>query len=231
MVDDSRSSLMYLTFLLRKMGFSRVVQGESGTEALKLIKLMVPDMVFLDINMPDIGGVEALEAIKSDPMTRDVAVYMITGDRNAETAQKCMALGSAGVLIKPFDLKALCDMLGMEVSPWERDRRRHDRFCRLVTVRLSYEGGSQLVVVRDLSTGGCQVVSSNPLPMGHTLTITFTVDEESFDVSGHVAHCTDEESTQGLTGMGIEFQGADEEQVSKILSLLESQGKAQGAAE
>ena len=75
---------------------------EQAGEGLNLIRAHKPDLVFLDIRLPDMNGLEALKQIKSiDP---EIAVIMITAYGDSKDALKCMKLGAVAYVTKPFDV-------------------------------------------------------------------------------------------------------------------------------
>jgi chemosensory pili system protein ChpA (sensor histidine kinase/response regulator) len=125
--DDSSSSLMYLSLLLKRMGF-HVVSVKNGLDALKQLEAIVPDLILLDINMPDLDGTEVLINLKTNEQTRDIPVVMISSDANQESIEKCEALGCAGYLVKPIQVdKLYASIETCIVFSSERKNRRHFR--------------------------------------------------------------------------------------------------------
>jgi two-component system chemotaxis response regulator CheY len=101
--------------VLRAMLFSTVhhVCGEAanGKAGLELAHKLLPDVVFLDILMPDLSGIEVLKQLKEE--MPQVVVLMVTGERDTDTIRQCVAAGASGFIVKPFNaatvLKALAD--------------------------------------------------------------------------------------------------------------------------
>lgn len=81
LVDDERTMLMILLDLLRKEGYENVEFAKSGNEALKKIPIFKPNVVFLNIEMPELDGFMTLEAIKEFGI--NTQVVMIGGTRLA----------------------------------------------------------------------------------------------------------------------------------------------------
>ena len=97
-VDDHRLILEGLQYVLEKEGMEIVGRAATGRQAMEMARTCEPDVVLLDIRMPDKDGLEALAAIKSSKS--DVAVIILTSYRNPEYFYRAIALGAAGFLMK-----------------------------------------------------------------------------------------------------------------------------------
>jgi DNA-binding NarL/FixJ family response regulator len=97
-VDDHRLILEGLQYVLEKEGMEVVGRATTGRQAMEMARTCEPDVVLLDIRMPDIDGLEALSAIKSSKS--DVAVIILTSYRNPEYFYRAIASGAAGFLMK-----------------------------------------------------------------------------------------------------------------------------------
>ena len=103
-VDDDAVVRTALRRFLSDQGYL-TVDASGGEEALALLKRVRPHLVLLDIDMPEMGGVETLRRIReSDPA---VGVMMVTADDEPETMALCRELGAYDYLVKPFDLQYL----------------------------------------------------------------------------------------------------------------------------
>jgi CheY-like chemotaxis protein len=98
-VDDSRLARAVLSRLLTEHGVAADT-AESAEVALDYLKHSRPDVVFLDHNMPGIGGFQALEAIKTNPATATIPVMMYTSQEGELYVGQARALGALGVLPK-----------------------------------------------------------------------------------------------------------------------------------
>jgi two-component system chemotaxis response regulator CheY len=103
-VDDSLFMRMVLKGILSKMeGEYETLEADSGTKALELLKRVKPDLVLLDIIMPEgeEEGVRVLQTImKNDPESK---VVMITAVGQDPVVEQCKKLGAKDYIIKPFD--------------------------------------------------------------------------------------------------------------------------------
>jgi CheY-like chemotaxis protein len=66
LVDDSETFLMYTSKLLRRMGYENIASVKNGTDALKLLNILMPDIILLDIAMPQMDGIATLRLQLSD---------------------------------------------------------------------------------------------------------------------------------------------------------------------
>ncbi|MDP2753010.1 MAG: response regulator, partial [Nitrospirota bacterium] len=99
-VDDEESIRKSLSGLLHDNGYE-VVTAESGSECLKIMSSRNFDLVILDIIMPEISGIEALQRIKEK--YKDTGVIMITGYADKEKAIATFRLGAYDFIEKPFE--------------------------------------------------------------------------------------------------------------------------------
>lgn len=79
----------------------------SGREALAEAASWQPDLILLDVMMPEMDGPQTLEALRSNPPTADIPVVFITARTQAYEIERFIGLGAVGVLPKPFDPMAL----------------------------------------------------------------------------------------------------------------------------
>ncbi len=101
-VDDVEANRDVLARRLQKQGH-RTVVAASGSEALSLLAASPFDLVMLDIMMPEMDGYETLRRIKDDPNLRRVSVIMITALDEIDSVVRCIEMGAADYLPKPFN--------------------------------------------------------------------------------------------------------------------------------
>ena len=100
-IDDSPESLKLLTDILAGQGFG-VRQALSGRMALDAIKQQLPDLIILDIRMPEMDGLEVCRQLKNDASTRTVPVIFISGLRESDDKVKAFEVGGMDYITKPF---------------------------------------------------------------------------------------------------------------------------------
>jgi signal transduction histidine kinase/CheY-like chemotaxis protein len=100
-VDDEKSNIIVLTNILSEHYRVRVVRDPR--EALEVAKKTVPDIIMLDVLMPDMDGYEVISALKKSRITCDIPVIFITGLNSMEAEEKGLVLGAADYITKPFN--------------------------------------------------------------------------------------------------------------------------------
>jgi len=104
--DDERDLLSVLDFNLRAAGFETIL-ATRGEEAMLALKRRIPDLVLLDLMLPDLPGTEICRRIKSDPRTRHVPVVMLTAKGEEVDRVVGFELGADDYVTKPFSVREL----------------------------------------------------------------------------------------------------------------------------
>jgi PleD family two-component response regulator len=100
-VDDTRENLRLLVRLLAEQGF-KVRPTTSGSMALTAAQISPPDLVLLDIMMPEMNGYEVCQHLKADPQTRDIPIIFISALDEPENIVRAFAMGGVDYITKPF---------------------------------------------------------------------------------------------------------------------------------
>jgi two-component system KDP operon response regulator KdpE len=106
-VDDDLPILTLMKNLLREFGFDAVVAG-TGMQALAAAREQTPDLVLLDINMPEMSGTEVIRALRHDH-TEQLPILILSGEPMAPAEVE--ALGANGAVQKPFDVPELMQQI------------------------------------------------------------------------------------------------------------------------
>ncbi len=101
-VDDVATNRIVLKVKLAS-AYYETVQASGGAEALLLARAMRPDLVLLDVELPDMSGTEVCEQLKADPATRDIPVVMITAFHDMARKMEALQAGAEEVFWKPLD--------------------------------------------------------------------------------------------------------------------------------
>jgi twitching motility two-component system response regulator PilH len=100
-VDDSPGDAFRLRSIVRGAGH-RALAADSGEQALAMVRAWPPDVVLMDVEMPDLDGFATTRRLKDDPRTRHVPIVFVTGkNRKADIAWGRM-LGAQGYVCKPY---------------------------------------------------------------------------------------------------------------------------------
>lgn len=105
-VDDQASIRELLSEYVALLGH-RAVLAENGLSALVQMREKMPDLVLMDVMMPEMTGDEALEHMKADPVLRQVPVVMISAMDHMESVARCIAHGAEDYIVKPFEPEIL----------------------------------------------------------------------------------------------------------------------------
>ena len=105
-VDDEPNIIMSLDFLIRKEGYQLFI-ARNGTEALEIAYAEKPDLVVLDIMMPDIDGYEVCQRIKSDQNLKHTKVIFLSAKSRESDIQKGLSQGGDLYVTKPFSTRNL----------------------------------------------------------------------------------------------------------------------------
>lgn len=101
-VDDVPKNLQVLGNILRKENYN-IAAATSGKQALDMVDKILPDLILLDIMMPDIDGFEVCEKLKSAPRVKDIPVIFLTAKTSTEDIVKGFEVGAVDYLTKPFN--------------------------------------------------------------------------------------------------------------------------------
>jgi CheY-like chemotaxis protein len=109
-VEDNERNLKLVRDVLRFAGFD-VIEARSGEEGLALAQECDPDLVLMDLQLPGIGGSEALRLLRSGRRRRDVPVVAVTALAMKEDREQALRDGFDGYIEKPISVRALPDQV------------------------------------------------------------------------------------------------------------------------
>jgi two-component system, OmpR family, phosphate regulon response regulator PhoB len=105
-IEDEDNIAVALDYVLMREGYEHD-RIASGGEAMTRIRQTHPDLVLLDVMLPDVSGYEICQDVRLDPSLRDVKILMMTARGSAIERRKGLALGADGFISKPFELAEL----------------------------------------------------------------------------------------------------------------------------
>lgn len=117
-VDDEPLVREMLKELLKDLGYEVVALASGGKSAIEKTTLYKPDVVCLDINMPDINGLDALASIKT--VSADILVIMVTANSGVNTVQQAIRTGADGYILKPFKSQDIDTAIRKAISKREK---------------------------------------------------------------------------------------------------------------
>jgi response regulator of citrate/malate metabolism len=196
--DDFRVARIHSVFVDRVEGFRTIGVATNGAEALAMASRLVPDLILLDLYLPDVFGLDLLNQMRVAGVEGDVIV--ISAANESETVERALKLGAANYLLKPFTL----DDLAGRLSEY---RSQHQRRLRPLV-------GDQAEV--DRIFGRSEPITAESLPKGMS-------PETAELILATLREQTDERSAQECAAV----VGISRVSARRYLEFFVSQGRAQ----
>ena len=105
-VEDNPKNLKLVRDTLQVKGY-QTIEAETGEEGLRLAHERRPALILMDIQLPDISGIEALQRLRTDPATRPIPVIAVTASVMTQDRTRIMAAGFDGYHGKPISVRQL----------------------------------------------------------------------------------------------------------------------------
>lgn len=125
-VDDELANIQVVRGYLELEGYQHIQATEFAPDALQLIGQFRPDLVLLDIHMPDISGLEILKAVRADSELSTTPIVILTATSTNETKLEALQLGATDLLSKPVHREELLARIRNVLTA----KAYHDRLCR-----------------------------------------------------------------------------------------------------
>jgi CheY-like chemotaxis protein len=150
-VDDSAPMRELLRGMIEQAGYL-VAEANGGASALQFARLLQPQLITLDVMLPDLDGFDVIQVLRNDPLTRDLPVLFVSATSERERA---LALGGSAFITKPFTSDELISQIRTLLAP--RQRRvlvvDDDYHVRPTLARLLQRGGFHVTEAADGRTG------------------------------------------------------------------------------
>jgi|TARA_B100000315_G_scaffold255095_1_gene297562 CheY-like chemotaxis protein len=105
-VDDEKDTLVFLANTLRRLDYE-VITTSRGLEAVELVKNQRPDLILLDVVMPDISGEDVADILSRDPLTADIPIVFLTGIVTKQEEPLLKKTGKRYLLAKPITVEEI----------------------------------------------------------------------------------------------------------------------------
>lgn len=107
LVDDDRLLRSVTAMTLRRRTGWKVLEASTGEEAIRIADALVPDVILLDVRMPEMDGIEVVERLREQSSTAAIPVILMTGQNDEASLEEFRAIGVAALFAKPFSLEEL----------------------------------------------------------------------------------------------------------------------------
>ncbi len=109
-IDDSSTNIVLLDALLQREGYE-VITSLGATEGLKYVKNLKPDLILLDLLMPEVNGFDFMKSFNEMDNDKDIPVIIVSAVGTSENKKISKELGAANFINKPVDIPALLNLI------------------------------------------------------------------------------------------------------------------------
>lgn len=110
LVEDNLMNKILVREILTLNGYD-IIEAKDGLEAIKLIAEYKPDLILMDIQLPEMDGFTATRIIKANSLTKDIPVIALTASAMKGDEEMILSSGFDGYMAKPIDVKRLIDLI------------------------------------------------------------------------------------------------------------------------
>jgi len=121
-VEDNALNLELLATVLEGAGFD-VVTAPDAHGGLEMARTLNPDVVLMDVQLPEVDGLEATRALRADPATARIPVIAVTAHVKKDDEERCLQAGCVRHVPKPIDTRALPEIVATVIAESEAKRR------------------------------------------------------------------------------------------------------------
>lgn len=115
--EDDPDIQVILRMVLTRLGKCDVTITFQGNEVEPLAKSILPNLILLDVMLPEMSGYDICKVLKADPTTKDIPIIFLTARSMPAEIQQAMDLGALGYLAKPFDPMTLISQINAILAP------------------------------------------------------------------------------------------------------------------
>ncbi len=142
-IDDDKTTLDILESQLSSFGYNIIIEKHPA-RGVELAKEFSPEVILLDLNMPDMNGFEVMKILRKDKLTKEIPVVILTVNKDKETVVDAMRSGAIDYVVKPYNL----DKLNMKIkSAITHGINRKQRNIEAL-IEIAHKGESALIILR-----------------------------------------------------------------------------------
>ena len=116
-IEDNLSNLQLIQMLLGERPGLELLSAQQGALGLEIARARKPDLILLDLHLPDLPGWEVLKMLQADPSTRDLPVVVVSADATANRIDRLLKAGARDYLTKPLNVRGLLGVLREYLRP------------------------------------------------------------------------------------------------------------------
>lgn len=193
-VEDSANIRRLIAYNLKRAGFE-VFEAADGKAAVKVLQQVVPDLIILDIRMPELDGFQLLELLRRYPKAAAIPVIMMTALSQPADVDRALDLGVVDYLVKPLDPTLLLSKVhnalarsvpGSDAIDWDGPNRRQFVRGSILDISLAPFPGGRGV---DLGEGGISWRTKEPQEPGEIIVIEAPALFEAVGITSRTLRC------------------------------------------
>jgi len=225
LADDVELFLMLENTFFNREEFE-LITARGGREVLKVIREAEPDLVFVDLEMPEMNGDDCCRIVKGDDLYRHIPVIIVTAGDRQKDIERCRLAGCNDVVLKPIDIHAFMDTSRKFLQVRERSAQRFA--VRLPIIYGAIPGEFHDDYSVDLNTEGMFLATEHPLTAETLLYMEFIlpVSERVVRCKAKVAWVNSPESRRKAelpVGMGVQFLDLTPDDMDAIRNYLNAE--------
>ena len=230
-VDDNRVNRLLVGRTLEQFGH-RVAFAENGRVALEILRSRPPDLVLLDIEMPEMNGYQTLEALQADPKLRDIPIVMMSSLDEVDSVAHCIEMGAEDYLFKPVNAVLLRARVAASLEKKRLRDQQRELFRKFATAEVAEEllatgftlGGKYVdatVMFSDIRSFTSLVESRGPAETIDLLSSYYTLMFDAIGGQGGVVNQMVGDGLMALFGAPLPHADHAERAVRAGLEMLE----------
>lgn len=208
LVDDVKLFLaLEKTFFQRKDAFEVLTAG-NGREALRMVADERPDLIYMDLYMPEMDGDECCRLIKASEVGKNIPIVMVTSAGSEEDRTRCLDAGCDGIITKPVNRSHFLSASKKFIEVHDRKEPRYASHIKVKFGRNKDELSADYTV--NINTGGLFLSTPKLLPVGTLLFIELSLPENGRAICCQTRVAWANEAANPMkrdlpVGMGLEF--------------------------
>lgn len=174
-VDDEKYNLLCLKTHFRREGYE-VVTAQSGSAALEAVQRHDFDMLLLDINMPDMSGIEVTRKLKADPQYAHLPIILVTANTDLQNKIEGLQAGAIDYITKPYAFEEMLQRIKTHLALIERERHK-------VLQEMAGATAHELAQPLSRAIGNLQLILAHPEEAGEGRIVVEVSELEEIDRS------------------------------------------------